>query len=233
MNLGMGNEELEISSLVAPIIPADVQPEPPKTVEQQKNSTEKIVNETIRQTNTLRIEENPIVPNQISVTPNTQKPRPVGAFIIKDATEETGNVLRNSVSREGNENGSSLGENNSAKTSENIEKEEIPEIKKPVVVKENKLPTIVTKGVINGQATSLPKPVYSEAAKAVRAAGDVSVQVTIDERGNVISAKAVSGHILLRADSERAARSAKFTPTLLSQQPVKVTGIIIYKFALQ
>jgi TonB family protein len=110
----------------------------------------------------------------------------------------------------------------------------MPELKKTVVVKEEKkTPTIISKGVINGQAKDLPKPTYTAAAKAVKAAGEVSVQVTIDESGKVISAKAVSGHTLLRAESERAARNARFTPTLLSEKPVKVTGIIIYKFALQ
>ncbi len=77
---------------------------------------------------------------------------------------------------------------------------------------------------------SLP---YPPAAKAIRASGDVNVQVTIDEKGNVISANAVSGHALLRQAAENAARGAKFSPTLLSNQPVKVTGVIVYKFSAQ
>jgi len=56
------------------------------------------------------------------------------------------------------------------------------------------------------------------------------VQVTIDENGNVISASAVSGHPLLRQAAEQAARQAVFKPTLLSDQPVKVTGVIVYNF---
>ena len=55
----------------------------------------------------------------------------------------------------------------------------------------------------------------------------------IDETGKVISAKAVSGHPLLRDAAERAARGAKFSPTYLSKQPVKVTGLIVYKFTAQ
>ena len=58
------------------------------------------------------------------------------------------------------------------------------------------------------------------------------MQVTIDERGNVISAQAVDGHALLRAEAERAARNARFSPTLLSDVPVKVTGVITYNFIL-
>jgi protein TonB len=54
--------------------------------------------------------------------------------------------------------------------------------------------------------------------------------VTIDESGNVISASAVSGHPLLRAAAVAAARSSKFSPTMLSGQAVKVTGVIVYNF---
>lgn len=85
-------------------------------------------------------------------------------------------------------------------------------------------------GVLNGTAVDLPKPAYPPAAIAVKAGGAVSVQVLIDEQGSVISATAVSGHPLLRSAAEAAARQAKFAPTLLSGQPVKVSGIIVYKF---
>jgi len=88
----------------------------------------------------------------------------------------------------------------------------------------------ISGGVINGKATSLPKPAYPAAAQAIGASGAVNVQVTIDEKGNVISASAVSGHPLLRQAAEQAARLAKFLPTKLSGQPVKVTGVIVYNF---
>lgn len=92
------------------------------------------------------------------------------------------------------------------------------------------VPKVISGGVLNGKAISLPKPPYPPAARAVRASGNVTVQVTVDERGNVISATAVSGHPLLRAAAANAARGAKFSPTLLSGQPVKVTGVVTYNF---
>jgi protein TonB len=61
----------------------------------------------------------------------------------------------------------------------------------------------------------------------------VVVQVVIDENGRVISAQAVSGHPLLQAVSVAAARNARFSPTKLSGQPVKVTGVITYNFVAQ
>ena len=48
---------------------------------------------------------------------------------------------------------------------------------------------------------------------------------------HVIAAKAVSGHPLLQAASVAAARNAKFTPTKMSGQPVKVQGVLIYTFS--
>jgi TonB family protein len=92
------------------------------------------------------------------------------------------------------------------------------------------LPKVISGGVINGKAISLPKPPYPPAARAVRASGAVSVQVLVDENGNVVSANAVSGHPLLRAAATQAARGAKFSPTMLSGQPVKVSGVIMYNF---
>lgn len=91
-------------------------------------------------------------------------------------------------------------------------------------------PKTISGGVLNGKAISLPKPEYPEAARAVNASGEVNVEVTVDVKGNVISASAVSGHPLLRAAAVAAARNAKFTPTLLGGQPVKVTGVVTYNF---
>ena len=88
----------------------------------------------------------------------------------------------------------------------------------------------ISGGVLNGKAKNLVAPDYPAAAKAVKAEGAVNVQVTIDEEGNVISATAVSGHPLLRAAAEKAARESTFSPTRLSGQPVKVTGVIVYNF---
>ena len=99
-----------------------------------------------------------------------------------------------------------------------------------VSAQEKALPKIVNGGVVNGKAQSLPKPEYPPAALAVRASGAVNVQVTIDEGGSVISAAAVSGHPLLRSAAVEAAKQARFSPTLLSGQPVKVTGVIVYNF---
>ena len=90
----------------------------------------------------------------------------------------------------------------------------------------------VSGGVLNGMALSLPPPGYPETAKRMRIAGTVSVDVVIDENGKVISAVASAGPVTLREAAVQAAQRARFSPTKLSGQPVKVSGTINYKFAL-
>jgi protein TonB len=90
----------------------------------------------------------------------------------------------------------------------------------------------ISGGVLNGRALSLPRPVYPEQAVRVKAAGLVSVEVTIDESGRVIAARAVSGHALLRDAAVAAARRARFSPTLVSGLAVQVAGVINYNFTI-
>ncbi|HEY2963543.1 MAG TPA: energy transducer TonB [Pyrinomonadaceae bacterium] len=95
-----------------------------------------------------------------------------------------------------------------------------------------KPPRVVSKGVITSQATYLPKPLYSEIAKRLRIQGTVSVQVLVDEQGRVVSAKAVSGSPFLIPEAQKAAMQARFSPAMLGDQPVKVSGVITYNFVL-
>jgi len=90
----------------------------------------------------------------------------------------------------------------------------------------------VSGGVLNGTAISLPSPGYPETARRLRMSGIVSVEVIVDETGKVISAVATSGPAALREVAVQAALRARFSPTKLSGQPVKVAGLINYKFAL-
>lgn len=90
----------------------------------------------------------------------------------------------------------------------------------------------VSGGVLNGMALSLPAPAYPDTAKRMRIAGTVTVEVVIDENGRVISAEAQGGPVTLRQAAVQAAQRARFSPTKLSGQPVKVSGLINYKFAL-
>ena len=95
---------------------------------------------------------------------------------------------------------------------------------------DDKVPRICTGGVVNSKATYLPQPDYPKQAKDESISGVVNIRVSIDEQGNVSSAEACSGHLLLREGAKKAALKAKFKPTVIASQPVKVSGILIYKF---
>ncbi len=88
-------------------------------------------------------------------------------------------------------------------------------------------------GTLNGKAISLPNPTYPAIARAAHAEGPVEVRITIDEEGNVVAAKAVSGHPLLQAAAVSAAREAKFAPSRLQGEPVRVSGVVVYNFTAQ
>src|SRR5438552_2223742 len=91
----------------------------------------------------------------------------------------------------------------------------------------------LTSIVLASKAISLPQPPYPIMAKQIRAQGSVNVQILVDEQGKVISAQTVSGHPLLTLAAKEAALRARFTPTILNGQPVKVQGVITYNFVLQ
>ena len=90
----------------------------------------------------------------------------------------------------------------------------------------------VSEAVVRSQAISLPKPSYPQMARQIRLQGRVVVQVLIDEKGNVVSAEVISGHPFFAPEAKRAAMQSRFSPTMLGQQPVKVSGVITYNFVM-
>jgi len=86
--------------------------------------------------------------------------------------------------------------------------------------------------VLNSEAKLLPKPTYPRMAVQIHLQGTVAVQVLIDETGKVVSAKAVSGHPILVPEAVRAAMGARFSPTTIGDQAVKISGVITYNFVL-
>ncbi len=220
---GMGGDELSLETLVAPpVIEDEPEPEPEKQPEKQKDPNVDIRKEIIASMN----ETPPKPPDTTSVVKNTIPPRDPNKFTMKgdinfSATNAPPPDYKGPVNTGGT--GSDSGATGQGGDSDTGG---APPPPPPV----KKVPKQISGGVLNGKATSLPKPPYPPAARAVRASGAVTVQVLIDESGSVVSATAVSGHPLLRAAAVQAARSARFSPTQLSGQPVKVSGVITYNF---
>jgi TonB family protein len=88
----------------------------------------------------------------------------------------------------------------------------------------------VSGGIVNGRAINLVRPAYPKTAREAGASGKVEVRIVFDEKGDVIWAKAMSGHPELRQSAEDAAWKTKFSPTVLSGEPVKTSGILLYDF---
>jgi protein TonB len=167
-----------------------------------------------------RVDEPQAVPPDVSTTANTNLPRPQGAVIY------TGRDY-NPPSSGGPGTPGTGGPIGTSRPTVVIENPPPPPADPPKAP-----PRIISKGVITGQATSLPQPAYPALAKQAHIQGIVSIQVLIDEQGRVVSATAVNGHPMLRGAAQQAALLARFRPTLLSDQPVKVSGVINYDFKL-
>lgn len=219
----LGASNFDIAELLTPV----VETEPPREAEpqQRQNTQPSTSDRPSRVMNILRIDELPTDIPPVSTERSTYRSRPVGEFTIGDGPETDGRpTAPGDVGPAGPD---GPGSSNPSFNPENdvVTTQPPPPVKAPV-----RKPFTQSLGVINGKASTLPHPPYPLAAKAVGADGPVNVQVTIDEEGTVVSARAVSGHPLLRKAAEDAAKRAKFTTTYLSNVPVKVTGVIIYNF---
>lgn len=224
----MGEGELSLQTLVAPPVIEEA-PEPEPEVKPE-DSKQKDPNVDIRKEIIATMTETPPkVPDKVSTAKNTVPPRDPNKYTIQgDRNFSAANApppnYEGRVNTTGTGSDSALrGGGGNDETGRDAAPPPPPPSKPPV-------PKQISGGVLNGKATSLPKPPYPPAARAVRAGGSVSVQVLISESGSVISANAVSGHPLLRSAAVQAARGARFSPTMLSGQPVKVSGVITYNF---
>lgn len=174
-----------------------------------------------RQIAMARVDQPNLVPPTTSAARNPNLPVPNGQFTIGPVDSDPA--------------GSSPGTLRGSGIDNNIGREASPvEIRtSPPAPVEKLKPKVVHKSVLNGYAVSLPKPAYPPIAKQMRVQGSVNVQVLVDEAGKVVSAKVVSGNPALVNAARTAAMAARFSPTMLGDQAVKVTGVITYNFVLQ
>ena len=216
---GMGSGDLELSTLVAPVPVPEEEPPPKEEPKPQKDPNVDVRKELIQ-----NIMQSPVKPpDTTSVERNRVKEMRLNTLtVLGEGDSNAKNALPDSYKGPVNATGTG---SDATPTAGDTKDDEPP----PPTVKKAP-PKTISGGVLNGKAVSLPKPAYPAAARAVRASGAVQVQVLIDETGKVVSASAAGGHPLLQAAAVSAARGARFSPTLLSGQPVKVSGIITYNF---
>jgi protein TonB len=212
-------QDLELTTLVAPVPVPQQANEPEK--QQEAKPQNKDQNVDVRKELIADVSESRVAPKEISAKASDIPP------VRRGVTTVLGNESSNAAVpiNAGPGTGTGVG---TGPTKVNIEGEPPPPPPQPTPPR-----APISGGVLNGKAISLPKPSYPPIARQAHASGTVVVQVTIDENGSVISAHAVSGHPLLQAVAVAAARGARFSPTKLSGQPVKVTGVITYNFVAQ
>lgn len=230
-NTHIDTQNLELVSLITPVETAQL-PTPPRSAPARPAANDSNQRAMSIRTALVAPPTDPTkVPVGVSTTPETVPPMTPGLPpVIGNRNVDVGgsNTGRPGTGKVfGDDNGTGAGSN---RTIGDLVKETPPP---PVAKKEVKPPVTKSMGVINGMASYLPKPIYTSLARAAKASGIVTVQVLIDEQGKVISARALSGHPLLQRESVQAAYQARFTPTLLSKQPVKVSGVITYNFMTQ
>jgi len=215
-------QNLELTALVAPVewVKPDpqpaAQPDRPQPTRDNRNES----NIPTREIAMARVDTPERPPDFVSTTPNTNLPVPNGLYRIGPRDTPPGPT--------GGPGTVSTGGSREVQPSRPIEIEE-----PPPATEKPKVPKVISKGPITGQATSLPQPPYPAIAKTAGIQGRVSIQVLIDEQGNVISASAIDGHPMLKLAAQRAALQAKFSPTTLGGQPVRVSGVITYDFKLR
>lgn len=210
--------ELELTTLVAPVPVPQQQKEPEQKQEAKPVKVDQNVD--VRKELIADVTRTELVPKEVSAKASDIPPVRAGRITIQGTANSDSNAPPIG--------GPGAGTVVTAPTKVVIADEPPPPEAKPTP-----RAAPVSGGVLNGKAISLPKPAYPPIARAARASGTVTVQVLIDENGNVVSAHAVNGHPLLQAAAVGAARQAKFSPTKLSGQPVKVTGVIQYNFVAQ
>ena len=221
------NQNLQFLVLVAPPMqePQTIRKnEPPKANAGGGDRSQVSVRDTL----IARINESTTPPEKISAVGSATREMPPGPVVIGDGNSVDANPFGNSDGPlTPGYNGSG---NRDRGTIVKIDDNDRPpplRIEPPPTPKKQ----VVNKGsLISSQAISLPKPPYPHIARAAGVSGAVTVQILLDEAGKVISARAVSGHPLLQAAAVKAAYQARFSPTILSDQPVKVSGIITYNF---
>jgi len=210
--------DYEVTMLPPTEIISDVRPEPAAQPDRPRDTHDNDTRIPERAVAMLDTDRPEVVPDTVSATRSPHLPLPPGPVRIT-GRDLPGSMPGPGTTREG---GTQV-----VPSTQIVQIDEPPPPPDPP-----KPPRVVSKGVINGQALSLPRPNYPEMAKRIRLQGTVNVQVLIDEQGRVISAKAISGSPFLTVEAQKAAMGARFSPTKLGDQAVKVSGIITYNFVL-
>jgi len=216
----LGNQSYELEITFVPLAPEAVRPEPPRNTIRAASNSDRAPAQSIRTLLVASTADPTKVPDHVGVKAGDVPPARTDSIIGDRNVDPPAPAFSGRGTNNGTGNTPAVDLDTPPPPPAATPKPEVPKMLK------------VSQGVLVSKIISLPKPNYPPIAKQLRLQGSVSIQVLIDESGNVVSAKALSGHQLLVRAAEAAATQARFSPTLLSNQPVKVSGVITYNFVL-
>lgn len=227
-NEQLGNQDLEVT-LITPVPVVQIERSPavvhvrPRYTPGSATSGEVIRTQIIASTNSH------LIPNEISTRPGPP-PSPPGARL---GNRDIGEGI--AIGPPSNTSGTNVTATTAIVVPASGETDPLP----PPRIKPTPAPVKppeqvrLSSIVISSKIITKPAPAYPAIAKQVGVQGAVTVEILIDEQGRVVSARATSGHPLLRAAAQASAYQARFSPTSISGYPVKVSGVINYNFILQ
>jgi len=216
----LGNQSYELEITFVPLAAEAVRPEPPRNTIRPASNSDRAPTQSIRTVLVASTADPTKVPDHVGVKAGDVPPARTDSIIGDRNVDPPAPAFSGRGTPNGTGNTPAVDLDTPPPPPAATPKPEVPKMLK------------VSQGVLVSKIISLPKPNYPPIAKQLRLQGSVSIQVLIDESGNVVSAKALSGHQLLVRAAEAAAIQARFSPTLLSNQPVKVSGVITYNFVL-
>jgi protein TonB len=93
-------------------------------------------------------------------------------------------------------------------------------------------PVQLSAEVFDCKTIAKPSPDLFQVARGMRWTGAtiLKVAVVVDETGKVTSAQMLSGDKLFKGAAEKGAMNARFRPTVVDGQPVKVKGEVVYDY---
>lgn len=216
----LDSQSYELEITFVPLAPEATQPEPPKNTIRPASTSDATPRRSVRTELIASTSDPTNVPDHIGVKASTVPPA------RRDSIRGTFNADPPTPAF----NGPGVPNGTGNQPAVDIDTPPPP----PAATPKPEIPKVlkVSQGVLTSKVLQLPRPAYPPLAKQMRLQGSISIQVLIDENGKVVSAKALAGHPVLVRAAEAAAIQARFSPTLLSNQPVKVSGVIIYNFVL-
>jgi protein TonB len=214
---------LEILNWVPPVTPAPPKPVPAHSLP-VRNTTRSNApidpNITVaeRKTATAPVDDPSKVPDHAGTAPNPDPP-------VTGPVRLTGRIA-DPPSPAVNSNTCSACSNGPPAVVMTEKAPEPPPVKPPTTLR-------VPSTILTGKAINLPQPQYPAIARQAHVQGPVSIQILVGEEGKVLSAQIVSGNPMLSFAAKEAAMRARFSPTILNGEHVKVQGVITYNFTLQ